>query len=54
MTQPKVDLCVFNEALGCLLITSGDTAGILQLIESALHQVAKTIERQVVTDTLIA
>lgn len=50
MAEPEADRRYVDEAqeaLGCLVVMSGNAAGILQLVEAALDEVAEPVERAV-------
>lgn len=57
MTEPETDrrdVDEAQEALGSLVVAGGDTAGVLQLVETPFDQVAQTIQGPVDADALLA
>ena len=53
MAEPKADRCDVDEAqeaFGCLVVASGDSAGVFQLVEAALDEVAQPVEGTVHRD----
>ena len=48
MAEPEADRCNVDEAqeaFGGLVVVGGDAAGVLELVEAALNQVAQPVSR---------